>query len=401
VGWLDFDAAATERVAALLRSLEEPGTLDPLGLASVRDSFSAMLSPGTSTIQTRLRYFIFLPWIFRSLERDRVGPADFARRLRDREARLIDCLRLLGPGHGVIGYTAGRDLKRLPSEIYWGGLWSWGLRRFDLSISEYAKQAARLGRYRPDRDDDGNITGSAMQMWAPMPDPPEDFLHAEIDFGLRLGEAELLVDHIRRSHPDSLIAEMCAAPSLAAMPRFPWDVATAAFPQRLKDQLHHARCFSELTVGPQHVYNVLLARDARAEFGWDTLELESEELKKLEAWTKTVRDRHAELSGWVESIADFWVLVAGFNTVSSRTQEFLNIMLQQAVADPIGFVDDPRIWAAIRNRELQLKTTRARLSHRSALETWNQAPFGGQLDYRWPVTKTYLTDIAAAFRESS
>ena len=66
-----------------------------------------MLSPGTSTIQTRLRYFVSLPWIFRSLERDRVGPADFARRLRDREARLIDCLRPLGPARGVIGYTAG------------------------------------------------------------------------------------------------------------------------------------------------------------------------------------------------------------------------------------------------------------------------------------------------------
>jgi hypothetical protein len=62
-GWLDLDAAASERVGTLLRSLEEPRTLDPLGLGSVRDVFSGMLSPGTSTIQTRLRYFVFLPWI--------------------------------------------------------------------------------------------------------------------------------------------------------------------------------------------------------------------------------------------------------------------------------------------------------------------------------------------------
>jgi hypothetical protein len=119
VGWLDLDAAASERVAALLRSLEEPGTLDPLGLGSIRDVFSGVLSPGTSTIQTRLRYFVFLPWIFGSLERDRVAPADFPNRLRDREARLIDCLRPLGPDNGVIGYNSGRDLKRLPSAIYW------------------------------------------------------------------------------------------------------------------------------------------------------------------------------------------------------------------------------------------------------------------------------------------
>jgi len=73
VGWLDFDAVASDRVAALLRSLEEPRTLDLLGLGSARDAFSEKLSAGTSTIQSRFRYFIFLPWIFRSLERDRVA----------------------------------------------------------------------------------------------------------------------------------------------------------------------------------------------------------------------------------------------------------------------------------------------------------------------------------------
>ena len=73
----------------MLRSLEEPETLDVLGLGAVRDAFSEMLSPGTSTIQTRLRYFIFLPWIFARLEVERVPQAEFARRLRQDEARLI------------------------------------------------------------------------------------------------------------------------------------------------------------------------------------------------------------------------------------------------------------------------------------------------------------------------
>ena len=70
----------------MLRSLEEPTTIDVLGLGTVRDAFSAMLSPGTSTIETRLRYLIFLPWIFKRLEDQRVPAADFARRLRDAEA---------------------------------------------------------------------------------------------------------------------------------------------------------------------------------------------------------------------------------------------------------------------------------------------------------------------------
>ena len=57
----------------------------------------------------------------------RVAPGEFARRLRDTESRLIDCLRHLGPNQGVIGYIGGPRLKRLPSEAYWGGLGSWGI----------------------------------------------------------------------------------------------------------------------------------------------------------------------------------------------------------------------------------------------------------------------------------
>lgn len=41
----------------------EPGTLDELGIGSIRDTFSDELFPGTSTIQTRARYFLFVPWI--------------------------------------------------------------------------------------------------------------------------------------------------------------------------------------------------------------------------------------------------------------------------------------------------------------------------------------------------
>jgi hypothetical protein len=31
IGWLDLDAAASERVGAMLRALEEPSTLDAFG----------------------------------------------------------------------------------------------------------------------------------------------------------------------------------------------------------------------------------------------------------------------------------------------------------------------------------------------------------------------------------
>lgn len=394
VGWLDLDSAASERVGTLLRSLEEPGTLDALGLGSVRDAFSAMLSPGTSTIQTRIRYFLFLPWICARLEVERVRPADFARRLREDEARLIDCLRHLGPGQGVAGYTAGWKLKRMPSEAYWAGLASWGLRRLDLSIAEYGQRAAALARNRPNRDDDGHTTVSSASMWAAIPSPPEDFLHADITFDLRRDDALVLVDHIRQKHPGTLLAFLCGRPEISVDIAFPWDLPSAGLPGQLAEVLHHARCFSELTVGPQHVYNILLARKARAELGWKTDELEASELGHIDDWVELVADRCEELSAWAEDLPEFWNFLAEHN-ISAPTRDFLTAMATRAITNPADFAEDPAVHARIRDREIRLKSKRARLAHRSALENWNQGPFGGQLNYRWPITRSYLTDIAA------
>ena len=394
LGWLDLDAAASERVGTLLRSLEEPATLDVLGLGSVRDAFSDMLSPGTSTIQTRLRYFIFLPWIFSRLEAQRVPQADFARMLRESEARLIDCLRHQGPNQGVIGYTAGRELKRMPSGTYWGGLGAWGIRRLDLSLAEYGQRASALGRLRPERDDDGHATKRAVSMWAAIPAPPEDFLHADISFELHPDEAQVLVDCIRRRHPATLLAVLCGMPGVAEGVDYPWDLPTHGLPDRLIEILRHARCFSELTLGPQLVYNLLLAQAARADLGWDTVELETSQRAQLHDWAKMIGSRHQELCSWVEDLPDFWTVLAG-HRVGSATQNFVNEVVNQAVGNPEGFAEDQEVHAIIRHRELRLKSKRARLAHRAALENWNQAPVGGQLNYRWPTTKSYLSDLAA------
>ena len=400
LGWLDLDRTASERVGTLLRSLEEPGTLDELGLGTVRDAFSTMLSPGTSTIQTKLRYFIFLPWIFGRLQAQRVSPAEFSHRLREDEARLIDCLRHLGEGQGVIGYYAGRNLKRMPSEVYWGGLGSWGLRRLDLSISEYGRRAATLGRLRPERNDDGNATSRVVSMWAPLPEPPGDFLEGEITFELHPEEARVLADCIRFHHPGSLLAVLCGMPAAAKSADFPWEIPTEGLPDRLVRLLRHARCFSELTIGPQLVYNVLLARKAREEFGWETHEIEQQQLIELDSWGRLLDERYEELHSWVKDLPEFWHALTDHG-ISGRTQDFVSSVVKRAVDNPVDFANDPEVHKHIRYRELQLKTKRARLAHRSALESWSQEPAGGQLNYRWPTTKSYLADLAKALRQGA
>ncbi len=396
LGWLDLDTAASERVASLLRSLEEPGTIDALGLGSIRDSFSDMLTPGTSTIQTRLRYFIFLPWIFKRLEAEGVPPANFARKLRDYEAKLIDCLRPLGPNQGVIGRIAGRSLRRMPSDLYWGSMAAWGIRRLDMSIAEYGQQARARGRFRPERDDDGNATEPAASIWGSVPEAPQNFPSGEITFELEPDEAQVLTDGIRRRHPDTLIAVLTTVTGLSLEGiDYPWFAPAPRLPDRLVEILHHARCFSELTHGPQLVYNLLLARAARNELGWDTEELEESQKQELDDWSELVGGRHAELLAWVKARHEFRQVLAGYG-IAQGTLHYWNEMARHAVDDPAWFAERPAVHRLIRDRERRLKSKRARLSHRAALENWNQMPFGGQLDYRWGITKTYLQDLAAA-----
>ncbi len=395
LGWLDLDAAASERVSTLLRSLEEPATLDVLGLGTVRDAFSDMLAPGTSTVQTRLRYFIFLSWIFQHLEAKRAPPAEHARRLREAEVKLIDCLRHLGRGHGVIGRVAGKKLKRMPSDIYWGSMEAWGIRRPGTSMAQYEQHAVSRGRLRPERDDDGNATKLVTSVWTAVPAPPENFLDRKLTFELTPDEAQVLADGIRRRHPETLVAALSDLPNLSLDVAHPWELQAHELPNRLTQTLRHARCFSEVTLGPRLVYNVLLARQAKRELDWDTKELEDNQLGKLEDWSRLISSRSGALGHWADRPGEFWQILAGYR-ISGTTRHFWDDMVQRVMDDPSHFAEDPMVHSLIRERERRLKSKRARLSYRAALEDWNQVPVGGQLDYRWGITKTYLQDLAAA-----
>ena len=52
LSWLDSREHERRTVLQLVSALNEPGTLDELGIGSIRDTFSDELFPGTSRIQT-------------------------------------------------------------------------------------------------------------------------------------------------------------------------------------------------------------------------------------------------------------------------------------------------------------------------------------------------------------
>lgn len=88
LSWIDFDQADRDRTRRIMDLFSEKEARDELGLGSVRDAISDLLFPGTSTIQTRLRYMMFVPWLYRQAARAG-GRTDLARRL---EIQLITAL---------------------------------------------------------------------------------------------------------------------------------------------------------------------------------------------------------------------------------------------------------------------------------------------------------------------
>ena len=130
LSWLDSSEHERRNVLELVSVLNEPGTLDELGIGTIRDTIAGTLFPGTSTIQTRERYFLFIPWILKIIEEGSPrGTEDRAKRL---QLQLCYALEI---NHGtretgVIGREAKSALQRWPLSIYWLGLARWGIRRY-------------------------------------------------------------------------------------------------------------------------------------------------------------------------------------------------------------------------------------------------------------------------------
>ena len=211
LAWIDHDSAARERTLRILSLFQEKESRDELGLGSIRDSFADQLFPGTSTIQTRLRYMLFVPWIYHSLEEKRLPAESFAIQADKLERDLVQPLMDSGDQAGVFGKTAGKGLKRLPSSVYWAGLGAWGIRLTPFSQDEYHRRIDETYRYRNALkvvEKDAKVRGDDIDLeqrntaltWHPrLPVPPKDF-PSKVDFALCTDEAKFILDRSGAGH---------------------------------------------------------------------------------------------------------------------------------------------------------------------------------------------------------
>src|SRR5438094_438444 len=100
--WLDYSERDKRKMMAVIDAFKERDTRDELGIGSVRDGFADLFFPGTSTIQTRAKYFLFVPWIYSILENEKVSSRQFASRAKQLEIGLIEALMSTEDKEGII-----------------------------------------------------------------------------------------------------------------------------------------------------------------------------------------------------------------------------------------------------------------------------------------------------------
>lgn len=397
-GWLDYDERDAQRMREVFAAFDDKDTIDSLGLGVIRDSISDQLFPGISTIQTRARYFVFVPWVCQILEAEQVPPGQFTARLRALEVALIESLRQVeGPSQGVIGYRARKRLSRLPSSVYWNGLGTFGIRRLDLSTAEYRSFVARFGRNRVSVqvDDDGEPIGGPPPMWdRALPPAPDAFPEQPISLRLTEDEADYLAGRFMTARPESMIAELARDLTVDRSAPMPWEVPMSGVPSRLAEVLRHARNFSELMEGAQALYNLLLARRAEQELGQDRQELIEDLTGELDGWVETITERREQLRAWVAS-EEFWFMIERVIKVPAPTRRFVLAWAEVALDRPEAIPDDAAAARLVTERERRLKGKLARLSEPRALENWNGDPFSvGQMTFRWANARQILDDLA-------
>lgn len=108
------------------------GVRDEVGFLIVHQRYSDHFFPGTSVLHTRLRYALFIPWLYQSLRAGRPVPKDFAQAFTDLEHELTGRLKFAegvgGEKDGVIGGEVyPRAISQPPAYVYWTALAKWGL----------------------------------------------------------------------------------------------------------------------------------------------------------------------------------------------------------------------------------------------------------------------------------
>jgi hypothetical protein len=389
LAWLDHSEDDQRRMRELVALFTQEDSRDELGIGAVRDAFSDLLFPGASVLQTRTRYLMFVPWIFREAEQRRMSGPALRGWAEVRERWLIPALRRGGDQRGLIGRIAGPGVKILPSTIYWTALQTYGIARYGGSL----EQALRVMRTQTDEADE--LAERHFSLWHPtLPPPPKGFFEfSSMTFQLSTAEASWLAERIADSVGESMLGQLVLRRLRPDTGSAPWgNQFVSELSGDVQEALEHARLFALAMHGAALVYNLLVARRARV------LNLEGAEawiesyVTRLDEWAKECV-RETAWSRWDRQ--EFWSLARSGNpNILEPTRRWVDSWLDLVVQGrTIGAASDQGIWAMVGGRERSIKRNKSRLANDRLLAMWRGASGTAILDYRWSSVRPQVIDL--------
>jgi hypothetical protein len=194
-GWTYLSREALRQAEAQL-SNEGAGVRDEIGFLILHQRYADQFFPGTSVLHTRLRYVLYVPWLYQTL-RHKVRRGRIEEAVQSAEIALAGRLRNAEGGGVIGGLKYPKPTSQPPSVVYWTALGTWGILRprADGRLPSRAQMHALLqSRSRPALDDDGQPLASIDLPFSPLPPSPPDWdRDGALDFQLKSAEATFLL----------------------------------------------------------------------------------------------------------------------------------------------------------------------------------------------------------------
>lgn len=388
-GWTHLSRDALRRAEAQLAG-DAAGVRDEIGFLLIHQRYADQLFPGTSILHTRLRYVLFVPWVYDDLRRRPAGKRG-APEIGDAELELTR--RLLKAGDGVIGRLKHpKATSQPPSVVYWTALGTWGLLRprADGRKPSRAQALAMLrSAGRVAEDDDGvPLAAPELPFVTLPPRPPGWDGDGDLDFTLKPKEADFLhrcltaVPSPAASRP-SLLARLAANPPPDADRC--WDKAVLTVAADDRQALQRAGQAAALAAIGRGVYAALV----------ETLCEEQDRRAMPRTHRNHLPEVVAEHARHAERL-DLGALAADIGPLPPPVAD----VLRQTLAWIAGGARDPApLRGAYATAERSRKGLRARLtddlSGRERRREWNSEfhTLAGPLHFRWDRVHRLLSDL--------
>ncbi len=307
--------------------------------------------------------------------------------------------------YGVIGASAGRLIKTLPSAIYWSALANWGFRQYPGTASQYHQaldyiyrqrksNKSRRSRAFDEEDDVDGLWAHGWHTWHPgIPKAPDDFPKSA-NFDLSRQEALFIQERIRHLHPNALLADLAADPQVVDIDN-PWthpDISS--FNASHRELLHHAHNFSVVAQGAAILYNQLLAKLRKDDLLWE------EHRERGRQWVLRFQARLDDLYGWAQDLSPFWIAIEDeHHRIGPSARRFVEDWCDQLLLHRDNIFDISPAKVLVKHREMQKKGGNSRFTNKRVLDQWGGRAGVLPMTYRWNYVQSHIGDIAKALRE--